>query len=139
MFLKNKKKKKFMIGYSVKVRNICVYLLNHQSQTFDITSTTSWSGRIELMVMIKPTLRSWKMFPVNPLALNTKAGPVLDIKFWAWWAWDEGYLTPMVLDIVRVSNLHVYLIYGLLPNYLKYFLFVFLLNFFFFFLRVQSE
>ena len=61
------KKKLFIIGYSVKVHNIFVYLLNHQSRISDITSTTSRSGRIELMVMIKPSLRSWKMFPVNPL------------------------------------------------------------------------
>ena len=53
--------------YSMKVRNIFVYLLNHQSRISDITSTTSWSRRIELMVIIKPSLRSWKMFPVNPL------------------------------------------------------------------------
>ena len=32
---------RFMIGYLVKVRNISVYLLTHQSRAFDITSTTS--------------------------------------------------------------------------------------------------
>ena len=42
---------------------------------------------------VKPSLRLWKIFPVSPPALNTIARAyVLDFTFWAWWAWDEGYL-----------------------------------------------
>ena len=42
---------------------------------------------------MKPSLQLWKIFPVSPPALNTIARAyVLDFTFWAWWAWDEGYL-----------------------------------------------
>ena len=55
-------------------------------------------------------MKLWKIFPVSPPALNTIARAyVLDFTFWAWWAWDEGYLfdsghcvSPISMDRVEL-------------------------------------
>ena len=85
-----------MIGYLGKVRNISVYLLTHQSRAFDITSTTSWSGKIELAVMnrgMKPSLKS--MEDVSSESTSTEYYGwclVLDFTVWDYWAWNDGDL-----------------------------------------------